>query len=106
MQLISKYNKGIRFYVLFLFTVSNYICSEYIWDFPLKDKKSITITNLFQKILVKSKGSKADITGCKPNKIWVDKGSKFYNRSNDIMLTTKRQHKNAFNTHLRKISCC
>ena len=33
----------------------------------------ITITNAFQKMLRESKR--------KPNKIWVDKGSEFYNRS-------------------------
>ena len=37
---------------------------------PLKNKKGITITNAFQKMLNESK--------CKPNKTWVDKGSKFY----------------------------
>ena len=40
---------------------------------PLKDKKGIIITNAFQKFLDKS--------NCKPNKIWVDKGSEFYSRS-------------------------
>ena len=39
----------------------------------MKDKTGITITNTFQKILNES--------NCKPNKIWVDKGSEFYNRS-------------------------
>ena len=39
----------------------------------MKDKKSIAITNAFQKIL--------DISNRKPNKVWVDKGSEFYNRS-------------------------
>ena len=39
----------------------------------LKDKKGITITNAFQKTLKES--------NCKPNKIWVDEGSEFYNRS-------------------------
>ena len=42
------------------------------WIIPLKDKKSITIPNAFQKILQES--------NCKPSKIWVDKGSEFYNR--------------------------
>ena len=37
----------------------------------MKNKKGVTITNTFQKILDKS--------GRKPNKIWVDKGSEFYN---------------------------
>ena len=40
--------------------------------FPLKDKKVIIITNTFKKILEESR--------CKPNKIWVDEGSEFYNR--------------------------
>ena len=40
---------------------------------PLKDKKGITITHAFQKILKESTR--------KPNKIWIDKGSKFYNKS-------------------------
>ena len=68
MQLISKFNKGIRF--LLCVTI---IFSKYAWVIPLKDKKGITITNAFQKIL--------DESNRKPNKIWVDKGSEFYNRS-------------------------
>ena len=39
----------------------------------LKDKKGVSIVDAFQKILDKS--------GRKPNKIWVDKGSEFYNNS-------------------------
>ena len=39
----------------------------------LKDKIGIEITNAFQKILDKS--------NCKTNKMWVDKGSEFYNIS-------------------------
>ena len=46
------------------------IFSKYAWVVPLKDKKGITITNAFQKILKQSNK--------KPNKIWVDRGSKFY----------------------------
>ena len=49
------------------------LCSKYAWVFPLKGKIGITITNAFQKLL--------DESNCKPNKIWVDKGSEFYNRS-------------------------
>ena len=40
----------------------------------LKDKGT-TITNSFQKILKESNSRKAKSKGCKPNKIWVDKGS-------------------------------
>ena len=68
MQLISKFNKGFRF----LLCVID-IFSKCAWVVPLKDKKVISITNAFQKILDKSER--------KPNKIWVDKGSEFYNNS-------------------------
>ena len=68
MQLISKLNKRFRF----LLCVID-IFSKYAWVVPLKDKKGISIVNAFQKILKESDR--------KPNKIWVDKGSEFYNSS-------------------------
>ena len=68
MQLISKFNKGFRF----LLCVID-IYSKYAWVVPLKDKKGVNIVNAFQSILNKSNR--------KSNKIWVDKGSEFYNRS-------------------------
>ena len=49
------------------------IFSKYAWVVPLKDTKVITITNAFQSILNYLKR--------KPNKIWVDKSSGFYDRS-------------------------
>ena len=67
MQLISKFNKGIGF-SLCIFDVF----SKYAWLIPVKDKKGITITKAFQKILKESNR--------KLNKIWVDKSSEFYNR--------------------------
>ena len=39
----------------------------------MKDKKGVSIVDAFQVMLDKS--------GCKPNNIWVDKGSEFYNSS-------------------------
>ena len=68
MELISKFNKGIRFS---LCTID--VFSKYAWVVPLKDKKGVSIFDTFQKILVKSGG--------KPNKIWVDKESEFHNNS-------------------------
>ena len=68
MQLISKFNKGFR---ILLCVID--IQSKNALAIPLKDKKGISITNDFQKILNESNR--------KPNKIWVDKGSAFYNRS-------------------------
>ena len=68
MQLISKFNKESRF---LLYAIDIY--SKYDWAIRLKDLKSITITNAFQKILKESSR--------KPNKIWIEKGNEFYNRS-------------------------
>ena len=67
MQLISKFNKGFQFSLFFI-----NIYSKYSSFFPLKDKKYITITNASQKFL--------KCVRHKSNKIWIDKGSKFYKR--------------------------
>ena len=68
MQLISKYRKEVR---LLLCTMNTY--NKYAWVVLLKEKKGITITNAFQKIL--------DVFGRKSNKKCVDQGSEFYSRS-------------------------
>ena len=65
---MNKFNTIFRF----LLCVTD-IFSQYAWVIPLKDKQGITITNAFQKILREC--------NYKLNKIWVDKCSKFYNRS-------------------------
>ena len=49
------------------------IFSKYALVVPLKDKKGVSIVNVFQKILKEPDR--------KPNKIWVDKGSEFYYNS-------------------------
>ena len=68
MQLLSKYNKGIKYllHAIDLF-------SKYAWVVPIKDKKGTSIVNAFKKILKNSNR--------KPNKVWTDQGSKFYNNS-------------------------
>ena len=66
MQLLSKFNKGFRFLLCVIDTYS-----KYAWVVPLKDKKGVSIVNTFQIILKEYNG--------KPNKIWVGKGSEFYN---------------------------
>ena len=65
MQLISKYNKGIRYFLCAIDLFSIYAFAVSL------DKKGVTIVNAFQSILSNSKR--------KPNKIWVDQGSEFYN---------------------------
>ena len=68
MQLISKFNKGFRF-LLCVIDIFN----KYTWVVSLKDKKGVSIVDAFQNILYDSDR--------KTNKIWVDKGSEFYNNS-------------------------
>ena len=47
----------------------------------MQDKKGITIYNAFQKISDASNRRLAKSKGRKSIKIWLDKGSEFYNRS-------------------------
>ena len=65
MHLISKFNKRFRS----LLCVID-IFSKYARVIPLKDKKGVTTTDAFQKIL--------DDSDRRPNKIWLYKGSEFY----------------------------
>ena len=67
MQSLSKYNKGIKYLLCAID-----LFSKYAWVVPIKDKKGTSIVNAFQKIISE---------GRKPNKIWVDQGSEFYNNS-------------------------
>ena len=64
MKLLSKQNKSIKY---LLCAIDLY--SKYAFVVPLKDEKGISITNAFKK----------KQSGRKPNKIWVDQGSVFYN---------------------------
>ena len=67
-QLISKYNKEMRYLLCAID-----LFSKYAFVVPLKHKKGTTIANTFQSILCNSKR--------KPNEIWVDQGSECYNES-------------------------
>ena len=88
MQSLSKKNKGIKY---LLCAIDLY--SKYAFVGPLKDKKGISVTNGFNKVIKQS--------GRKPNKIWVDQGSEFYNhvfkrwlsRNNIIMYSTYNEGK-------------
>ena len=67
MQSLSKKNKRIKY---LLCAIDLY--SKYAFVIPLKDKKGISIVNGYNKIIKQSNRRK-------PNKIWVDQGSEFYN---------------------------
>ena len=79
-QSLCKKNKGIK-YILCAID----LFSKYAFVVPLEDKKGIGIVNAFNKII--------NQPNRKPNKIWVDQGSEFYNRvfekwlsDNDIIM--------------------
>ena len=64
---LSKYNNNYKF----LLTVID-IFTKYAWAIPLKNKSGLSITNGFKTILLE---------GRKPEKLWVDRGSEFYNKT-------------------------
>ena len=68
MQLVKNLIKDLGFYYGLLIFITNML-ELFLW----KIKKGITITNDFQKILKEPNR--------KPNKIWIDKGCEFLNRS-------------------------
>ena len=88
MQSLSKKNKNIKY---LLCAIDLY--SKYTFVVALKDKKGISVTNGFNKIIKQS--------GRKPNKTWADQGSEFYNhvfkrwlsRNNIIIYSTYNEGK-------------
>ena len=88
MQSLSRKNKGIKYLLCAID-----LFSKYAFVVPSKDKKGISIVNAFDKIIKQSNR--------KPNKIWVDQGSEFYNRdfkkwlsdNNIIMYSTDNEGK-------------
>ena len=80
MQSLSKKNKSIKYLLCAID-----LFSKYAFVVTLKDKKGISITNAFKKIIKQSNR--------KPNKISVDQGGEFYNHvfkkwlsDNDIIM--------------------
>ena len=65
MQIIKQIQQRIKYLLYAIDLLSKCMCVV-----PLKDKRGITIVNAFQKIISKER---------KPNKIWVDQDSEFYN---------------------------
>ena len=83
MQSLSRYNKGFKYLLCAID-----LFSKYAWFIPIKDKKGTSIVNAFKKIISKQK----------PNKIWVDQGSKFYNNTfKDFLKTNNIEMYSTFN---------
>ena len=54
--------------------------TKYAWVLPLKSKSGIYITNGFKIVLGES--SQGGFEDRKPEKLWIDKGSEFYKKTN------------------------
>ena len=67
MRSLSKYNKGIKYLLRAID-----LFSKYAWVISIKHKKRTNIVNAFRKIISEKR---------KPDKIWVDQRSEFYNKS-------------------------
>ena len=65
MQSFSKYNDGVKYLLMVLD-----VFSKYGWIVPLKSKTGVCVANAFREIF----------SYRKPKKLWVDKGSEFYNK--------------------------
>ena len=73
MQQFSKWNKGYK-YLLMVIDVF----SKYGWIVPLKNKKGESVAEAFEGIFEE---------GRKPDMLWTDKGSEFYNKHVKDLLT-------------------
>ena len=73
---LSKYNNKYKF----ILTLID-IFTKYAWAIPLKNKSGLSITNGFKTILSE---------GRKPEKLWVDRGSEFYNKTFKSLLKENR----------------
>ena len=66
MKALSKENEGVNFLLLVIDTFS-----KYGWIVPLKNKKAQTIVKALKEIFKES--------GRRPDKLWTDKGTEFFN---------------------------
>ena len=78
---LSKYNNIYNFILTFID-----IFKKYAWAIPLKNKSGLPITNGFKKVLSERPqgGSEIPQGGFKvrkPEKLWVDRGIVFYNKT-------------------------
>ena len=64
---LSKNNNNYKF----ILTVTD-VFTKYAWAIPLTNKSGLSITNGFRIVLGESR---------KPEKLWVDRGSEFYNKT-------------------------
>ena len=71
---LSKYNNNYKF----ILTVID-IFTKYAWAIPLKNKSGLSIANGFKLVLGENPHGGSESR--KPEKLWVDRGSEFYNKT-------------------------
>ena len=71
---LNNYNNNYKF----ILTVIE-IFTNYAWVIPLKNESGLSITNVFKTIL--SEGPQGGSESRKPEKLWVDGGSEFHNKT-------------------------
>ena len=71
---LSNYNNNYKF----ILTVID-IFTKHAWAIPLKNKSGVSITNGFKIVL--SELPQGGSESRKPEKLWVDRGSEFYNKT-------------------------
>ena len=79
---LSKYNNNYRFILTVIYIykyIYIYIFTKYAWAIPLKNKSGLFITNGFKIVL--SEHPQGGSEPRKPEKLWVDRGSEFYNKT-------------------------
>ena len=76
MTALSKENEGYRF---LLFVIDTF--SKYGWIIPLKNKAGKTVTDAFKSIISENGKLKR-----RPEKLWTDKGTEFYNKDFEDLL--------------------
>ena len=75
---LIKYNNNYKF----ILTAID-IFTKYAWAIPLKNKFGLPISNGFKIVLGESR---------KPEKLWVDRGSEFYNKTFQSLLKNMKQN--------------
>ena len=74
------------------------IFTKYEWAIPLKNKSGLSITNGFKKVLIEHPRGGSEPR--KPEKLWVDRGSEFYNKTFKSLLKEYGTGKAASGTEL------
>ena len=82
---LNKYNNNYKYIlpVIDIFT-------KYAWDIPLKDKSGLSITNGFKIVL--GEHPQGGYKSRKSEKLWVDRGSEFYNKAFKSLLKKMKQN--------------